>query len=67
MSSLTFMVVNKIFLLSEDEISLGYLYTRTTLQILARQEKILEIVQENTLKCSKLSFLGNKKSSLNQG
>ena len=30
-------------------------------------EKIFEIVQENTLKCSKLiSFLGNKKSSLNQ-
>ena len=29
-------------------------------------EKIFEIVQENTLKCSKLiSFLGNKKSSLN--
>ena len=30
-------------------------------------EKIFEIVQENTLKCSKLiSFSGNKKSSLNQ-
>ena len=30
-------------------------------------EKIFEIVQENTLKCSKTdSFLGNKKLSLNQ-
>ena len=44
-SSLTFLVVNKIFLLSEVENILGYI---------REHEKIFEIVQENTLKCSKL-------------
>ena len=46
-SSLTFLVVNKIFLLSEDEISWEHfwVYSRKT---------IFEIVQEKNLKCSKL-------------
>ena len=54
-SSLTFLVVNKVFLLSEDEL-------RTIQGIFENNfiEKIFEIVQENTLKFSKLiSFLGN--------
>ena len=39
---------------------LGYVFSRTILQI-AKFKKIFEIVQENTLKCSKLTpFLGNK-------
>ena len=53
------MVVNKIFLFSEKHFRV-YVYVFSL-------EKIFEIVQENTLKCSKLiPFLGNKKSSLNQ-
>ena len=56
-------------LLSEDEISLGYIrgqfyrFSRGHISF----EKIFEIVQESTLRSSKLiSFLGNKKPSLNQ-
>jgi hypothetical protein len=57
-SSLTFLVVNEIFWLSEDEISWEYfrVYSRTILQV-------FEIFQGNSLKCSILiSFLGNKKN-----
>ena len=53
---MTFLVANKIILLSEDEVSQKHfmVYSGTILEIFERPRGNFEIVQENTLKCSKL-------------